>query len=71
MPFDPPGLFEEPDDASLVGFRSLMPPVEKKPSKAAALAKAPIRVLALPFKLLAAILRIPGKLFGGSQRSDA
>jgi hypothetical protein len=70
MSFDPPGLYEKPDEASLIGFRSLMPPPEKKPSKVAKMVKAPVKLVALPFKAIRAVATLPAKLFGGSNTPD-
>ena len=63
MSYDPPGLDELPDDAHLLGFGSLMPPPEKKPSLIARIIKLPLKVLAWPFKLVAAVITFPARLF--------
>ncbi len=70
MSYDPPGLYEKPDEASLMGFRSLMPPPEKKPSKVAKVAKAPVKLVALPFKAIRAVVTFPARLFGGSNTAE-
>lgn len=63
MSYDPPGLDELPDDAHLMGFGSLMPPEEKKPSLVVRILKLPLKVLAWPFRIVAAIVTFPARLF--------
>ncbi len=63
MSYDPPGLDELPDDAHLLGFGTLMPPEEKKPSLVARILKLPLQLLALPFKVVAAVVTFPARLF--------
>ena len=63
MSYDPPGLDELPDDAHLLGFGSLMPPEEKKPSLIIRILQLPLKIVALPFKLVAAIVSFPARLF--------
>jgi hypothetical protein len=46
-----------------------MPPVEKKPGVVKRIVSLPFKILALPIKLVRAVLRIPGRLFG-RRRSD-
>ena len=70
MGYDPPGLEQKPDERDLIGFGSLMPPVEKKPGPIGRLIRLPFKILALPFKLIMGLLRLPMRLFGRSKPSE-
>ena len=70
MPFDGPGLDYQPDDDALVGFQSLMPEPEKKPNPIVAVLKVPLKILALPLRLLRALVRLPARLFSRSSSED-
>lgn len=71
MGYDPPGLEQRPDEKDLIGFRSLMPQEEKKPGLVSRILKLPFKLLALPVKALAAVLRFPAKLFRRSGGGDS
>ena len=70
MGYDPPGLEHRPDDKDLIGFGSLMPAPEKKPGVVGRVLRLPGKILALPFRLIRAILRLPLRLFGRGQAND-
>jgi hypothetical protein len=66
-----PGLTYEPPPEALTGFGSLMPPPPpKKPGPLVRLLKLPFKLIALPFKLVGRILSFPFRLFG-SGNDDA
>ncbi len=64
MGFNPPGLEHAPDDTRLAAFRSLMPKTDPKPSVLSRLLRAPFKLLALPFRTVRAVLRLPARSEG-------
>lgn len=67
-----PGLSYEPPPEALTGFGSLMPPPPpKKPGPLVRLLKLPFKLIALPFKLVGRILSFPFRMFGSSNDDDA
>lgn len=63
MPYEPPGLDYEPDDAQLVGFSSLMPPTSPEAGLLTKLLRLPLLLLLLPLRVAKAILTAPFRLF--------
>ena len=63
MSFEGPGLTDKPEPGKLLGFESLMPPVEKKPGLVKRVLAVPLKLIALPFKAVGAVLRLPARLF--------
>ena len=68
MGYKPPGLTERPDDRALAGFSSLMP--TRQPGIISRVLKAPAVVLALPFKLVRGVLRLPRRVFGRNKADN-
>jgi hypothetical protein len=63
-----PGLTYEPPPDALTGFRSLMPPPPpKQPNALVRLLKLPFKLIALPFKLVGRILTFPFRLFSDDE----
>jgi len=70
MGFEAPGLEERPDDSALMGYRSLMPAPEKKPSLIGRIVRLPGKIIALPFKLVWGVLRLPLRLLGIGRKGE-
>ncbi len=72
MPYDPPGLSRKPPEQALVGFESLMPEEEKekKSGLIGRIVKLPFKIIALPLKAVAWVLRLPMRVFRRGKSSD-
>jgi hypothetical protein len=67
-----PGLTYEPPADALTGFASLMPPPPpKKPNALVRLLKLPFRLVALPFRIAGRILAFPFRIFRRNDGADA
>ncbi|MFN3217642.1 MAG: hypothetical protein ACE367_14195 [Acidimicrobiales bacterium] len=67
-----PGLTYEPPPDALTGFGSLMPPPPpKQPSALVRLLKLPFTLIALPFKIVGRILAFPFRLFRSNNSDKA
>ena len=66
-----PGLTYEPPAEALTGFASLMPPPPpKKPSVFVRLLTLPFRIIAWPFRIVGRILAFPFRVFGRESSGD-
>ena len=70
MGYDPPGLEDRPDDATLAGFGSLMGGTNSPaPGFVKTAITLPFQLLKLALSLPVRLLRLPGRLFG-RRRTD-
>ena len=67
-----PGLTYEPPPEALTGFSSLMPPPPpKKPHALVRLMQLPFRLIALPFRIIGRILGFPFRMLRRTKDGDS
>ncbi len=73
MPYEPPGLTRKPAEEALVGFESLMPEEEndQKRGLLGRIVRLPFKIIALPLKAIAWILRLPVRALRRNKSGDA